>query len=149
MIKHDGVMTGPREKEWVGILHPNYYVRMLNGIGDFPRGSIVTRDHLEKAKEVLRKFDVVMILEDPDQVNLDKMTKLFGTMDEKMPTIPKESNNGLKEHPLYRTLRRNIIDPVQTLFREQNQLDIELYQYVKTHFSRKDQIIDDIVQTGH
>ncbi len=106
-------------------------------MGDYPRDTILTRDHLETAKAILQKFDVVMILEDPDRVNVEKLIGLFGMMDEKMPTIRKESNNRLKVHRLYPFLRKDVINPMQNLFREQNQLDIELYEYVKTHFSQK------------
>eukprot|EP00980_Cylindrotheca_fusiformis_P014751 scaffold4019_cov69-Cylindrotheca_fusiformis.AAC.1 len=39
----------PRNNIWGGILHPNYYVRMLNGINDRVMTEPVTEVHLERA----------------------------------------------------------------------------------------------------
>jgi hypothetical protein len=56
--------TGNRQ--WGDYHLPNYYVRFLNGFGTL-RGSrtkvSLTRDHLEKAKQILLQFDLVLILE--------------------------------------------------------------------------------------
>ena len=140
MTQHEGVMTGKREAQWVCILCPNYYTRMLNGMGDHPKDTVITRNHFEKAKAVLDTFDVVMILEDSDNVNLNKLIQLFGTMNEEMPTIRKESNNKLKKQEsnysyLYSFVRKELADPMHEMFREQNQFDIELYEYARKRFS--------------
>jgi hypothetical protein len=135
MIHHKGVMTGERENKWKCILCSNYYTRMLNGMGDYPKEAIVTRNHLEKAKAVLNTFDVVMILEDSDERNLGKLVGLFGTMNEEMPPIPNESNNKLKEDGTIYNFLHEMINPMQELFRAQNQLDIELYEYARKRFA--------------
>ncbi|KAL7504987.1 hypothetical protein ACHAXN_002517 [Cyclotella atomus] len=108
---------------------------MLNGMGDYPKEAIVTRNHLEKAKAVLNTFDVVMILEDSDERNLGKLVGLFGTMNEEMPPIPNESNNKLKEDGTIYNFLHEMINPMQELFRAQNQLDIELYEYARKRFA--------------
>lgn len=136
MIDHKGTMLREREEEWICILCSNYYTRMLNGMGDYPREALVTRRHLETAKAVLDTFDVVMILEDSDDTNLNKLMGLFGTANEEIPPMPKESNNKLKENgPLYHFLREQVIDPMEDFFRTQNQLDTELYEYARKRFA--------------
>lgn len=131
-------MTGKREEEWICILCSNYYTRLLNGMGDYPREALITREHLEAAKAILDTFDVVMILEDSDDTNLNNLVRFFGTMNEEMPPIPHETNNKLKEEKaLYDLLRDEIVDPMQKVFREQNQLDIELFEYARERFTQQ------------
>lgn len=136
MINPKGAMKSGRQEEWICILCSNYYTRMLNGMGDYPREALVTREHLEAAKSVLDTFDVVMILEDSDDTNLNKLMGLFGTANEEVPPLPKESNNKVKEDvPMYQFLREQVIDPMEEFFRIQNKLDIELYEYARKRFA--------------
>jgi len=51
-----------KRKLLVSFNKPNYYVRMLNGLGAQP-DAVLTTAHLEKAKRVLSKFHTVVILE--------------------------------------------------------------------------------------
>ena len=129
---------GRREEWWGGILRPNYYVRMLNGISDAPFNSTITRGHLEKAKAVLSTFDTVLILEDGNDSNLEKLHALFGADEDGKNEVrlQKLSNNGLRNVPTYEQLRKQM-DKMETLFQEQNQLDLELYDYARATFSSK------------
>ena len=140
MKDHKGVMHEDRVKLWGGILYPNYYVRMLNGIGDAPRTNL-TRGHLEKAKQVLDSFDSVLVLEDGDEANLAKLQELLGNevglvQNRKWASkiavkIPKTSNNELKNDREYKKLRARM-DYMKPLFDKMNQLDLELYEYAKS-----------------
>lgn len=126
MINQTGVFYGNRVQLWPGILGDNYYIRMLNGIAD-KQGTNLTYKHLEVAKAVLDTFDTVLILEDGEDVNLKKIWGLLGDF-KKMRSLPKESNNYLKENRRYNQIRRHS-DEMISLFNERNQMDLELYEW--------------------
>mmetsp|Transcript_37629 Transcript_37629/g.64180 ORF Transcript_37629/g.64180 Transcript_37629/m.64180 type:complete len:656 (+) Transcript_37629:60-2027(+) len=121
------------EKGWEEIFYPNYYVRMLNGMAD--SDALLTRDHLEAAKARLSSFDVVLIREDDDKINLEKLWKLFGSFKyvdpEKALTL--NSNNlkcnGSREQPICKQIRGD--SDLKTSFEDHNILDIELYQFAR------------------
>ena len=143
MKEYKGVMHESRVKLWGSILYPNYYVRMLNGIGDAPH-TVLTRSHLEKAKKVLDSFDTVLVLEDGDEANLAKLHELFGNEVSLVQNakwaakiavkIPKTSNNKLKKDSEYTKLRVKM-DRMKPLFDKMNQLDLELYEYATSEKS--------------
>jgi hypothetical protein len=123
----------PRKNSWGGTLYPNYYVRMLNGIND--RRSVakqvpLTEFHLEQAKSVLRRFDLVLLLENQTDT-LSRMDHFFNIRTD----LPKKSNNGLKAWPLYEKVV-NEANKQRDLFEEQNVLDRKLYNYVKEELIR-------------
>jgi len=99
---------------------------MLNGIAD-KQSTNLTYKHLEVAKAVLDTFDTVLILEDGEDVNLKKIWGLLGDF-KKMRSLPKESNNYLKENRRYNQIRRQS-DEMISLFNERNQMDLELYEW--------------------
>jgi len=145
MVNHTGVFHNNRYTLWPGILDDNYYVRMLNGISDRvvddkEDNKQLTRDHLDIAKKVLDTFDTVLILEDGEQVNINKIWNHFGHAGinnqsvEKKKKMPKESNNYLKKNERYNEIRSKS-DEMRLLFNERNQLDIELYQYAVERYS--------------
>lgn len=99
----------------VSFNRPNFYVRMLNGLGTRPKAS-VNRSHLEHAKKVLSRFDTICILENkPSFKALDKL--------------------GVKKNPsnvkrnVWRKKKRYYIQ--RKAFEELNQLDMELYSFAK------------------
>lgn len=53
----------------VSFNRPNYYVRMLNGLGGDPDAKL-GRAHLQRAQRVLARFDTVLVLEDPGTFGL-------------------------------------------------------------------------------
>jgi len=139
MVNHTGVFHNNRYTLWPGILDDNYYVRMLNGISDrvVDKDNLITRDHLEVAKKVLDTFDTVLILEDGEKVNINKIWNHFGGRNRQQlfeKKMPKESNNYLKKNERYNEIRSKS-DEMRLLFNERNQLDIELYQYAVEKYS--------------
>ena len=135
MLNYTGVMGSKRLEQWVGILYPNYYVRMLNGVGDWPPKTRLTRDHLEKAKAVLNTFDAVLVLEDTDDINMQKLHGIFGKTSEEVDPMPNVTNNLLKFDQMYGLISKETA-AMKRLFEDQNQLDIELYNYARYHFSK-------------
>ena len=138
MSDYKGVLSEQRVDNWGGILHPNYYTRMLNGLGDVPDLEL-NKSHLETAKRVLDTFDNVLILEDTDESKMHKVRNFLGndaivnsdgTIKEGT-LFPTKSNNLLKNDPLYKKVRE-IIDHYQDLFDKRNELDIELYEYARS-----------------
>ena len=120
----------PRRNSWGGILAPNYYVRMLNGINDQKRTAeelSLGEEHLQKAKEVLSKFHQVWILEDPD---LDEHVHDYFNWNRRTDKLPHNSNNYLKRWQTYPEIQTDVIKE-KSIFDSQNGLDIELYDYVK------------------
>ena len=135
ITSHTGSMV-KFKKIWGGDLLPNYYTRMLNGLNDSPDIEL-NQVHLETAKRVLESFDNVLVLETADESKLKKLrTFLGGHEDDAKHAVefPKQSNNFLKDSPIYGALRERI-DRFQTLFDEQNALDNELYEWAKTRYS--------------
>eukprot|EP00957_Ditylum_brightwellii_P082462 6269743-Ditylum_brightwellii.AAC.2 len=140
MYHGTGIQSKEQRRRWGGILSPNYYTRMLNGLGDVHDAEL-TQSHLDTAKKVLGTFDHVLILEMPDASKIEKLNAFLGDdiNDRKLKGrvgFPSQSNNILKEDPMYRTIR-NKIDKHKGLFEEQNKLDIELYAYAKELSSAK------------
>jgi len=121
-----------RSKIWGGHMLPNYYVRHLNGLNMEPRIKL-TQEHLEIAKQVVSKFDLILLLtEMSDSTKLDKLNKFYQLQGEQ---YPKESNNNLKNKfpaDFYNPLHNKIEKAVHEHFIEDNQLDIKLYEYIKT-----------------
>ena len=113
----------------------------LNGIADTSSNVELTREHLETAKKVLDYFDKVLILEDDESNNLRRLRDIFGDLVRKRALrMPKLSNNGLKDEPMYHLLGAQI-EEMRAKFEDQNQLDNELYG-----FSLKGQF--QLVETG-
>mmetsp|Transcript_54291 Transcript_54291/g.60689 ORF Transcript_54291/g.60689 Transcript_54291/m.60689 type:complete len:463 (-) Transcript_54291:160-1548(-) len=121
-----------RSKIWGGHMLPNFYVRFLNGLNMEPRLKL-TQEHLEIAKRVVSKFDLILLLtEMSDSTKLDKLNKFYQLKGER---YPKESNNRLKiDFPInyYIPVHNKIEKAVREHFNEDNQLDIKLYEYIKT-----------------
>ena len=96
---------------------------------------------METAKKVLDSFDEVLILEDDESSNLRRLRDIFGDLVRKRALrMPKLSNNGLKDEPMYGLLGAQI-EEMRAKFEDQNQLDNELYG-----FSLKGQF--QLVETG-
>jgi len=125
-----GNVVSPRKGRWGGILQFNFYVRFLNGINDQPKVNVTT-EHLEIAKKILAGFDLVMLLEYPDELKLQKLDHFFGNQtdvaNQKMPSV---SNNYLKRDTMYETMHTESMKMKQ-LFDEHNRFDLELYDFVK------------------
>lgn len=138
MDNHIGILSPQRVDNWGGILHPNYYTRMLNGLGDRPDLEL-DESHLDMAKRILDTFDNVLILEDTDESKLEKMMTFLGDDSDhfrnrktrESTQFPKQSNNVLKADPMYKTVRTEI-DQYQVRFEEENTLDIKLYEYAQS-----------------
>eukprot|EP00559_Dactyliosolen_fragilissimus_P000125 CAMPEP_0184873724 /NCGR_PEP_ID=MMETSP0580-20130426/41999_1 /TAXON_ID=1118495 /ORGANISM="Dactyliosolen fragilissimus" /LENGTH=607 /DNA_ID=CAMNT_0027376659 /DNA_START=1020 /DNA_END=2843 /DNA_ORIENTATION=- len=125
-----GILTEKRFELWGGILHPNYYTRMLNGMADLPHIQL-NKSHLDIAKHVLSTFNHVLILEDLEESNMQKLTTIFGRNSTGEDSFPSLSNNSLKNDPMYATIRE-VIDGYKSIFDDQNILDIELYAYARS-----------------
>ncbi len=120
----------PRHSLWGGILAPNYYIRMLNGINYDSHHEVLSEVHLEQAKSVMRRFDVVTLLEDTRDMKNKLETFFNTTTDDDLPSI---SNNYLKSWPSYETIVAKSNEQTD-LFKEQNRLDLEFYNWVKEEF---------------
>ena len=117
----------PRHSLWGGILAPNYYIRMLNGINYDSHHEVLSEFHLEQAKSVMRRFDLVTLLEDTRDMK-NKLDTFFNTStDDDLPSI---SNNYLKSWPSYETIVGKSNEQ-RDLFEKQNRLDLEFYNWVK------------------
>jgi hypothetical protein len=127
-------------------LCPNYYVRMLNGIGDCV--TLVNITHLERAKRVLNTFDEVLFFDDEDIAgddNVKSMRRLLGNELNAYngPHAPVElqttQTNAIRKNPDYlRVLKR--YEPVAaTKFHNLNRFDVDLYEYAKQRFSDEDE----------
>jgi len=100
---------------WETAFSPNYYVRILNGIGDRPDEPI-DNTHLSTAKDLLNNFDLVLLFEERDGLKL---------VQEKL-------------QPFYtdiKSLDVIISENLQSFFEKHNNLDIQLYNYAKEKFS--------------
>jgi len=116
----------PRENAWGGTLSPNYYIRMLNGINSDTNHQELTDFHLEQAKSIMRRFDVVALLEDATDMK-NKIDTFFGATSDDLPVI---SNNQLKKWPSYQAIVAKA-NKQRGLFEEQNLLDRQFYNWVK------------------
>merc|ERR1712238_266754 len=89
-------------------------------------------EHLEIAKQVVSKFDLILLLtEMSDSTKLDKLNKFYQLQGEQ---YPKKSNNRLKNDfpaDFYTPLHYKIEKAEHEHFNEDNQLDIKFYEYVK------------------
>lgn len=131
-----------RSKLWGGVMKPNYYVRHLNGLSNNSQMNL-TRKHLEIAKRVVSKFDLILLL--TEMSDLEKRSKLDAFYGLKSEQYPKRSNNYLKSdfpQEVYDTVREKIEKTVRMHFYKDNQLDIELYKYVKN-------LVKDHEKPGH
>ena len=127
--KHGGLNPN-REDVWGGILRPNYYIRMLNGMND--RADLnITKKHLEKAKMVASMFDLILVLEDSDEEKEGLLEDFFWRNDNGDTPLPHDSNNGLKEDTQYEAIRSKSEQMGRPLFDERNALDEELYRFIR------------------
>lgn len=98
----------------VSFNRPNFYVRMLNGLGTRPEASI-NRNHLEHAKNVLSRFDTICILENkPSFQALDKLG------------VKKKNPSNVKRN-VCKKKKRYFIE--RKAFEKLNKLDMELYSF--------------------
>lgn len=119
-----------RNRQFPGMLAPNYYIRMLNGLLDQPTLEL-NNSHLEAAMEVLLKFDTILYLEMNESIRDAVLRSLFSTVPDKTVSLPSKSNNYLKELPLYETIHKESLNARQ-YFEEHNKLDRQLYNYAIT-----------------
>lgn len=80
----------------------NYYVKMLNGFGD-NHDTEINDSHLEIAKQNLRKFSTIIILDDPNSFSLLKKYGITKQI-QKNQTTHKKNNvhfEEFKKHNLY------------------------------------------------
>ena len=114
----------------------------LNGIADTSSNVELTREHLETAKKVLDYFDEVLILEDDESNNLRRLRDIFGDLVRKRALrMPKLSNNGLKDEPMYDLLGAQI-EEMRAKFEDQNQLDNELYGFALQRKVKQFQLVE-------
>jgi len=100
----------------------NYAIRSLSGNLMIPPGT-VTREHLEEAKLVLERIDVVMILEEANDHSI-QLQKLFKWP--KTATVFQRKVNGHNDAE-YETVTK----AQEERFKAHNLLDYELYEYGK------------------
>ena len=115
----------PRGGVWGGTLHPNYYVRMLIGMNAEKHPENLTEAHLERAKSVLRRFDLVVRMDD-----MSDMTKKMDTYFNTTLAYPSESNNHLKSWTTYATIVEQANECCKDDFERQNNLDLRLYDWI-------------------
>ena len=100
---------------------------MLNGMGTWSlkkqKAYPLKIEHLEHAKKVLSKFDIVIILEIKESF---QQLKRFSTKHRM-----EHSHQGHRKKP------RNIPDSIQLEFKKLNNWDYQLYDYVCQQFSQK------------
>lgn len=97
---------------------PNYYVRMLNNLGESPNVQM-TEEHLEKAKEILKKFEIILIIDYPP--SFQQLKKHFNST--KIP----HANSMKWKKPTLSQIPESIISE----FKKRNHLDYQLYEYAK------------------
>jgi hypothetical protein len=107
----------------------NFYVRMFNGpeVYGLPVGAIDST-HLEKAKAMLDKFDVVLILE---KFNLQGPPLLKHNFAWHQPSV---STKRTSRPPL--SGRFKMTDNLKDLFQARNTHDLELYKYAQERCMR-------------
>lgn len=93
----------------------NYYTRMLNGLGESPNMQM-TQEHLEIAKQVLSKFDIILIIDYPQ--SFQQLNIIFNN--ESLPHV-----NQMK----YK--KPQIPEHIIEQYKKRNQLDYQLYEYAK------------------
>ena len=93
----------------------NYYVKLLNGLGDNPDIEI-NESHLDNAKNILSKFNTILILEDKNSFNL--LNKYNIVYDNTKKNVCHEYNT-------------NLIFPSYEEFKKENYYDYKLYEYAK------------------
>ena len=98
----------------------NYYVAMLNGLGDRKQSgerASIRQEHLDKAKLILRRFfDAILILEDKQSFILLEKYGITNALDAERLKV----NNGEN--------MKIIVD--EEAFRRNNKYDYELYEYL-------------------
>jgi len=138
-----------RSRNTYGTRPPNFYVRALTGLVPPPHKhnesrAALSRQHLEAAKAVLRRFHSVLILEEPS-IKTD-LAAFMGTNDTVWPngtarlsTIGKLSNNKWSAGkdrrndlpPLVAAARSPEIAAFRELWYKENALDVELYLWAR------------------
>ena len=98
----------------------NYYVRMLNGLGDNPNYNI-NETHLNIAKKNLEKFSIILILENRKSFDLLKKLNVY-------PDIMHNNKSVYK--------KKIINFPEIEEFKILNKFDYELYEFAK-HLSKQ------------
>ena len=93
----------------------NYYVKLLNGLGDNPDIEI-NESHLDNAKNILSKFNTILILEDKSSFNL--LNKYNILYDNTKKNVCHEYNT-------------NLIIPSYEEFKKENYYDYKLFEYAK------------------
>jgi len=124
----------------------NYFIRTLNGVKGYflPLGG-VTREHLERAKELLLQFSVVMTLEDYENTS---MQLRVGWGWPKSRAVINKTKDQLRNgsYRLYiASLRANLDKPLSPAemeeLKELNALDIELYEFAAALAHNKTQTV--------
>jgi len=108
----------------------NYYIRVLNGPDVYfaPLGSI-RREHLERAKEILSKFEIVMTLEDWARTSRQLVAKL-GMKEKDVNRIENTRKNAAGEYRFNGREVEKPLDDEQVLeLTIMNALDIELFEF--------------------
>jgi len=108
----------------------NYYIRVLNGPDLYfaPLGSI-RREHLERAKEILSKFEIVMTLEDWARTSRQLVAKL-GMKEKDVNRIENTRKNAAGEYRFNGREVEKPLDDEQVLeLTIMNALDIELFEF--------------------
>jgi len=115
----------------------NHATKMLSGAyQDNPIPYIkMTREHLERAKENIENhFSFVCCTEDLDN-NWEKIAKKFDWhwhQDQEIRERHRHINHGIEQKILANEISLSLRDQIL----EENQLDIELYDYIKQHSDR-------------
>lgn len=99
----------------------NYYVRMLNGMGE-DWNTKITSEHLRIAKSVLAKFDVIIVIEIPESFR-------------QLRRFSKRRNLGHAHPGRYQKpkVSQSLIDE----FKKRNYYDYQLYEFAKKLVTRK------------
>ena len=125
-MKHDNVSNYSKYKKStirykqnrefpVNVNKSNYYTKILNGLGNLPN-SDVTAKHLERAKSRLKKFNSIIILENPESYKLLQKHGVNYT----------NQHRNKSKHP-----ELKIKGITRKEFIKQNTYDYELYNYAK------------------
>lgn len=121
--------SSPRTRQFPGMLAPNYYTRMLNGLLDQPRVAM-NASHLQLAKTVIAQFDLLLYLEMNTSRRDGAFDSFFPDSAERGVRLGTKSNNFLKQVPGYSTIQQaNLL--AKPAFDELNVLDNELYAFIK------------------
>jgi hypothetical protein len=116
---------------------PNFYVRMLNGLaGDRP-GLQINSTHLAAAISVLKRFDIVMFLEQ----NISQQSEVVKYITSgRVASFPTVTNNKLSRHSSARNNVKPEDLPPDALthhkeFMKNNAIDYEFYKWAFDYFT--------------